>query len=143
MSAHNHINFKEVSFLPAKLDGLLMSDTIFINEDLDPHEKNAIVAEEIGHYYTVSSRITDYENMNEYKYELKGRRLGYEFNVPIQKIIECYELGLSNIHEMAEHLELPEEYICEALKHYEIKYQNKLFYKDCLITFNPLKIIED
>lgn len=140
MTAYDNLNFREVSYLPAKLDGLLVSDTIFINNDLDPHEKNAILGEEIGHYYTVASRITDYKNINEYKYEIKGRRLGYEINVSVSKLIECYEEGFTSVYEMSHHLELPESYIWSALKHYELKYNNSLSIHGYHINFNPLKL---
>lgn len=143
MKAYDNIKFKEVSHLPAKLDGLLVADTIFLNNDLDPHEKNAILGEEIGHYYTVESRITNYENMSEYKYELKGRRMGYEINVSISKLIECYELGLSSVYEVSCHLELPENYIWDALYHYEVKYDNSLLVDDYQFVFNPLELYRD
>lgn len=140
MDLHRDIKFREVSFLPAKLDGLLHGRTIYLRNELEPHEKNAILGEEIGHYYTIDSRITDYTDMYQYKNEIRGRRAGYEINVPIKSFVECFEMGLNNVHEVAEHLELPDDYVWDVLKYYEVKHENKLIYEDYRITFNPLII---
>ena len=140
MDVHSDIDFKEVSFLPPKLDGLLAGRTIYLRDELAPHEKNAILGEEIGHYYTIDSKITDYTDMYQYKNEIRGRRVGYEINVPIKSLIECFELGMNNVHEVAEHLELPTYYVWNVLKYYEVKYSNEVECAGYKIIFNPLVI---
>lgn len=140
MSMHDHLNYKEVSYLPEKLDGLAYGDTIFLNVKLNSYEKNAILGEEIGHIYTNSSDITDYTDINKYKIEVKGRRYGYEITIPLDSLIECYEMKFSKIHEVTEHLELPESYILDALCHYRTKYNNCVDYNGYRITFDPLYI---
>lgn len=140
MKSYHELSFEEVSCLPPKLDGLLVDKTIYLRDDLHPHEKNAILGEEIGHFFTTSGRVTDYRDMYQFKNEVKGRRAGFEMTMPLEKLIECCELGLKNVYEVAEHLELPEEYIWAALKHYEVKYGNTVIIDQCRIVFNPLSI---
>lgn len=137
MDLHRDISYEEVSYLPPKLDGLLAGRKIYLREELDPYEKNAVLGEEIGHFYTVDSNISNYSDMYQYKNEIKGRRAGYEINAPLHSLIECFELGMVNVHEVAEHLELPTYYVWNVLKHYEVKHGNQVIEKNYKITFNP------
>lgn len=140
MALHDELEYEETNRLPPKMDGAMVNGTIYLNERLHYYDKNAIVGEELGHFYTAAHRITDYNDINEYKYELKGRRLGYEINLPISKLIDCFEMGMDNVHQVSEHMELQADYIWKALDHYKVKYNNELELEKYKIKFDPFFI---
>lgn len=62
--------------------------------------------------------------------------------VTIEKIIEAYKIGCRNRFELAEFLEVTEEFLEEALQHYKEKYG--LYYKinNYIVYFEPLVVFE-
>lgn len=49
---------------------------------------------------------------------------------------------VSNLYELAEYVQLSEEYIAEILKHYKNKYGIGTNYGEYLITFDPLRVFK-
>ena len=70
----------------------------------------------------------------------------YAYNklIGIQGLIDCYECGCSNIHEMSEYLDVTERFVSDALEAYEQKYGTQIRYKEYIVRFNPsLSIIKN
>lgn len=63
----------------------------------------------------------------------------YAYNklIGIQGIIDCYEYGCANVHEMAEYLDVTERFVWDALEAYEQKYGTQIRFKGYVVRFNP------
>ena len=77
------------------------------------------------------------------KQEFQARMYAYNKLIGIQGLIDCYECGCSNIHEMSEYLDVTERFVSDALEAYEQKYGTQIRYKEYIVRFNPsLSIIK-
>ena len=101
-------------------DGLYADGCIWINEKLPSCKKFSVLAEEIGHYKTSAGNILDQDDTANRKQELTARKWAYEKLVPIENIQFAFADGHTEIWDMAEYLDLDEEFLREALIHYGI-----------------------
>ena len=124
-------------------DGYCHGNRIAIDRKLKTNkEKACILAEELGHYHTTYGDITDQNKIENVKQEIIARRWGYEKLVGIVDIINAHRNGIRNRHELAEFLDVTEEFLCETIEYYKCKYG--LYYQidNYLIYFNPLGVME-
>ena len=127
-------------------DGLAFGNKIAIRKDIKTSkEKSCVLAEELGHYYTTSGNILDQSDTMNRKQELKARFTGYNIKIGLIGIVSAYESGCSNLYEMAEYLDVTEEYLQDALECYTSKYGECTCIDNYAIYFIPslmvLKII--
>ena len=101
-------------------DGLYADGCIWIKEDMTSAKKLAVLAEEIEHYETTAGDILDQTDVRNRKQELTARRWAYEKVLPIEDIINAYNDGCREIWELAEHLDIDEDFLKAALQHYGI-----------------------
>ncbi|MDK3707824.1 toxin, partial [Staphylococcus pseudintermedius] len=101
---------------------------------------HAVLAEEIAHYKYTYGNILDQSNMLNKKLELFARRKAYESVITLQGLIDAYNNGISNIHEMADFFEVNLSFVQECLSHYQNKYGLYTHYGDYIIRFDPLTI---
>ncbi len=136
----NDIKVKEIE-LRSK-DGLCRTNRIAINKNLKTDkEKCCILAEELGHYYLTVGDITDQTKIKNRKQELTARNWGYEKLVGIIDIINAFNLGIRTKHEMAEHLNITEEFLEKAIQHYKQKYGIYMEIDEYLVYFEPSLIV--
>ena len=102
--------------------GLIKGKRIAIKRDLTNKQKTCVLAEELGHYFTSVGDIVDQTNINNRKQERKARKWGYCRLVNIEKLVEAIQQGCRNAHEIAEYLEVTEEFLQDALHYYKSKY---------------------
>ena len=122
------------------IKGLYYNGTIAINNRLDTIEKACVLAEELGHHFTSAGDIIDQNNMGNRKQEKKARLWAYKKMVTIDKLISAFEAGCRNKYEIAEHIEVTEDFLQEALDRYREIYGAGVQVRDYLIIFNPLQI---
>lgn len=127
-------------------NGRIKGKRIAIRKDIETSkEKSCVLAEELGHYYTTFGNILDQSDTMNRKQELKARFTGYNIKIGLIGIVSAYESGCSNLYEMAEHLDVTEEYLQDALKCYASKYGECTCIDNYTIYFIPslmvLKII--
>ena len=127
-------------------DGLAFGNKIAIRKDIKTSkEKSCVLAEELGHYYTTSGNILDQSDTMNRKQELKARFTGYNIKIGLIGIVSAYESGCSNLYEMAEYLDVTEEYLQDAIECYTSKYGECTCIDNYAIYFIPnlmvLKII--
>ena len=104
-------------------DGLISGKRIAIRKDIQTQaEKSCVLAEEIGHYHTTTGDILDQRKAENRKQELHARIWAYNELIGLKGIIRCYEHRCHSFSEMAEYLEVTEEFLSEALNHYRSKY---------------------
>ncbi|MDU6296055.1 ImmA/IrrE family metallo-endopeptidase [Clostridium celatum] len=124
-------------------DGYCHGNRIAIDKKLKTNkEKACILAEELGHYHTTYGDITNQNKIENVKQEILARRWGYERLVGIVDIINAHRNGVRNRHELAEFLDVTEEFLCEAIEYYKCKYG--LYYQidNYLIYFDRLGVME-
>lgn len=138
MTQHEYLNIQEMSLSEVDgLKGLYFDGNIAIEETLMNSEKNCILAEELGHYYTTSGNILDLSNTSNRKQELRARAWAYDRLVGLSGIIFCFEAGCRNLYEMAEYLEVTEEFLKETIERYRQKYGVYVSIKNYVIYFEP------
>ena len=104
-------------------DGLIYKNRIAISDRLETTaEKAGVLAEEIGHYHTAVGDIVDLQNIENLKQEQKGRLHGYNRMIGLRGIIDAFNAGCQSRHEIAEFLEVTEEFLQEAIDCYRDKY---------------------
>lgn len=130
------VNFK------GKIKGLYYDKTIAIDSKIDTErEKNCIVAEEIGHYYTSSGNILDQGDIKNVKQEKRARNWGYEKLVPLEALIEAFEKGIRTRNELSDYLNVTEEFLKEAIQHYKEKYGVYCEIQNYAVYFEPNLIV--
>lgn len=126
-----------------KMKGLYVDNTITINTNLDTEvEKRCVLAEELGHHYTSYGNILDQSKIENKKQERRARAWAYDRLIGITGLINAYKHGCRNRYEIAEYLNVSEQFLEEAITYYNEKYG--LYYKidNYILYFNPLSVIE-
>ena len=112
--------------------------SIAINHTLTTNaEKNGILAEELGHYYTTHGNILNTQNVSDIKQEQRARLWAYNKLIGLQGIITAYKHGCTSLHEMAEFLEVTEEFLNDSLTAYRQKYGCYTKLDNYIIYFEP------
>lgn len=102
--------------------GLIKGKRIAIKKELTNKQKACVLAEELGHYFTTVGNIIDQTNIDNRKQERKARKWGYCKLVNIEGLVEACKQGCRNINEIAEYLEVTEEFLQDALHYFKAKY---------------------
>lgn len=121
-----------------RIKGLYCDSVIAINKDIDTTtEKACILAEELGHYHTTVGNILDQEDTSNRKQEYRARFWAYNHLIGLTGIIKAHERGCQNLYEISEFLEVTEEFLTEALKHYTDKYGTFTTVDNYIVYFQP------
>ena len=143
--SHTDLNIVEMDLSEISgLKGLYYAGNIAIEKNLSSTEKSCVLAEELGHHYTTYGNIMDQKDIQNRKQELRARLYGYDMQIGLIGIIECYKHHCRTIYEMAEYLQVTEEYLKEALECYNRKYgENLVTIDNYAIRFVPsLQVME-
>lgn len=126
-----------------RLKGLYVDNTITLNTSIETNsDKKSILAEELGHYFTSFGDIRDQSKVENRKQEQRARAWGYERLVRIVDIINAYKYGVKNRLELAEYLDVTEQYINDALAYYQRKYGPYYRIDNFTVYFEPLIVLE-
>lgn len=118
--------------------GLCKGNKIGISKAISTStEKACILAEELGHYYTTVGNILDQSSVSNRKQELRARMWAYNRQIGLLGIIKSYEHGCRNLYDMAEYLEVTEEFLKDALERYRQKYGMYTAVDNYIIYFEP------
>ena len=118
------ITLDEKYTFDSRLKGLYIDNNIALSSTLETSaEKSCILAEELGHHYTSSGNIIDMSVVTNRKQELHARAWAYNRLIGLYGIINAYRSGCRNGYEIAEHLNITEEFLNEALQYYRNKYE--------------------
>lgn len=122
-ACNNGVDVIDYHFRNDSIKGLYCDGTAAIRKSIDTvTEKACVLAEELGHHHTSSGNILDQTNVNNRKQELRARMWAYNELIGLRGITKAYEHGCSSMFDMAEYLEVTEEYLKEALNAYRNKY---------------------
>ena len=114
------ISIKERPF--KTYDGRLKGKDIYLRKDMNTTEKSCVLAEELGHYYTTVGDILDMNVPENRKQERQARLWGYNRVIGLFGLIRAYEHGCKDKYEIADYLDVTDEYLEECINCYRDKY---------------------
>jgi len=125
-------------FDSSRIKGLYCDNAIAICKDIPTFtEKSCVLAEELGHYHTSVGDILDMSDSNSRKQERQARLWAYNKLIGLQGLIKAHKHGCQSTYEAAEHLDVTEEFLCEAIKCYKEKYGVYVILDNYIIYFEP------
>lgn len=106
-----------------RIKGLYCDNTIALSNRLISHkEKIGVLAEEIAHHDLSVGNILDLKDARSRKQELQAHMAAYDRLIGLTGIVRCYEAGCRSVYEMADLLDVTEEFLKEALEAYRMRY---------------------
>jgi hypothetical protein len=118
-------------------NGRIRGNRIAIKKDISLRQKACVLAEELGHYHTTVGDILDQTDVSNRKQERTARLWAYNKQIGLSGLIHCFEARCQNIHEMADHLDVTEAFLQDALECYRQKYGICTSYQQYTIYFEP------
>lgn len=120
-------------------DGLCVGDCIIIRNDIHTTAKKAdVAAEEIGHNkYTVGD-ITDLTVIDNRKQENRARLYAYNLRIGLGGLLKAFKAGYRTTDEIADYLEVSEDFLLEALERYRQIYGTGTMVDNYYIRFEPI-----
>lgn len=136
------IDIIQKDFKSKRIKGLYCDKVVALNKELDTStEKKCILLEELGHHYTSTGDILDLSQAENRKQERRARIWAYNKQIGLKGLINAYEHGCKSRHEIAEHLEVTESFLQEAVDCYHEKYGLCTEIDNYVIFFEPLGIL--
>lgn len=129
------ISIKERPF--KTYDGRIKGKDIYLRKDMNTTEKACVLAEELGHYYTSVGNILDMTVPENRKQERQARLWGYNRSIGLLGLIRAYEHGCKDKYEIAEYLDVTEEYLENCINCYQDKYGEYKTVDNYTIYFIP------
>lgn len=129
------ISIKERPF--KTYDGRIKGKDIYLRKDMNTAEKSCVLAEELGHYYTTVGDILDMNVSENRKQERQARLWGYNRVIGLFGLIRAYEHGCKDKYEIAEYLDVTEEYLEDCINCYRNKYGEYKTVDNYTIYFIP------
>ena len=136
--------YEEYDFSDTRLKGLYCNGAIALDGEIkNQAEKACVLAEELGHHYTSTGNIIDLHDMENRKQEYRARLWAYNRQIGLHGLIAAYKAGCGSQFEIAEYLNVTEEFLLEAIKCYRNKYGTGTMMNQYWITFIPnLRVYE-
>lgn len=122
---------------------LTKGNKILINNSLKTlNKKSCALAEELGHYHTTVGNILKLKSVSDHKQEIIARNWAYRKLVGLVSIISAYKNGARNIYDIADYLNVTEEFLNSAIEYYKKKYGLYTSIDNYIIYFEPFGIME-
>ena len=119
-------------------DGLISGNRIAIRKNIaTTTEKACVLAEELGHHYTTTGNILDQQNVVNAKQELHARTWAYNECIGLIGIVKAFESGCKSLYEMADYLNVTEDFLKDALESFRRKYGIYTEIDNYFIFFEP------
>ncbi len=119
------------------LKGLYYNGNIAIEKNLTSTEKACVLAEELGHHYTSVGDILDQQDVSNRKQELRARTWAFDECIGLIGIVNAFKVGCQSLYEMAEYLDVTEEFLKDALESYRRKYGICKEIDNYIVFFEP------
>ena len=119
-------------------NGRIKGKRIAIRQDIETStEKSCVLAEELGHHHTSVGDIINMTDSGNRKQERQARLWGYNKLIGLTGIIKAFRSGCQSRHEIAELLDVTEEYLQECIDCYRDKYGESVEVDNYTIYFIP------
>ncbi|MFC5703176.1 ImmA/IrrE family metallo-endopeptidase [Cohnella faecalis] len=123
--------------------GLYADGVIWINKTIPTAtEKACILAEELGHYHTTAGNILDQRDVRNRKQEKRARNWAVENLIPLHAFIAAFKSGVRNRFELADFLDVTEEFLDSSIRHYQEKHEFYAIHGHYIVGFDPLFVAE-
>jgi len=134
----NGLEVLEMAFNSNRIKGLYCNSTIAINDKLkDSRKKACILAEEIAHHDLTVGNILEQSNTQNRKQEMLARMSAYNRMIGLIGLINAFNAGCKNRFEIAEYLDVTEEFLIDALESYRNKFGEYTTIDEYVIYFEP------
>lgn len=132
------VDIIKCNFKSPKIKGLYCDRSIGISGNLiSSKEKSCIVVEELGHHFTSVGNILDMSDTQNRKQERQARLWGYNKLIGLRGLVSAFEHGCQGKHDIAEYLEVTEEFLQECIDCYREKYGVAVTVDNYCIMFIP------
>lgn len=119
-------------------DGRIKGNQIAIREDIKTTtEKACVLAEELGHHYTTVGNIIKLDTTQKRKQERQARLWAYNKMIGLHRLVKAYDHGCRSRHEIAEYLDVTEEFLEDCIECYRAKYGVSTTLGNHFILFVP------
>lgn len=125
-----------------RLKGLYCDAFIAIDKNLTEADKACVLAEELGHHATTYGNIIDQSSVMNRKQERRAKVWAYYLMLQFEDIIRAYEHGCQSRYDIAEYLNISEEFLQDAINYYKDKYGAYVAYDNYFIYFEPLGVLK-
>lgn len=137
VSVDENIPFK------SNLKGLYIDNNIALASSLRTStEKACVLAEELGHHHTTVGDILNPNLTENRKQEHRARVWAYRNALGLSDLISAYKHGCQNRYEIAEHLNITENFLTGAIEDYKAQYGLFTKIDNYIIYFEPLGVLE-
>ena len=145
---YDSLNIKEMDLSEVNgLKGLYIDGNIAIQKGMTSAESGCTLAEEIGHHETSVGNILNLSDIRNRKQERTARLWAYDRLIGLSGIIKGFQNHCANCYELAECLNVTEEFLREALDCYKGKYGQFVKLEGYIIFFDPslavMEILQD
>lgn len=132
------IDVIDYPFENKRIKGLYCDGTVAIRDNIDTTaEKACVLAEELGHHYTSVGNIIDMDSSSNRKQERQARLWAYNKQIGLKGLIRAYEAGCQNRYEVAEYLEVTDEFLADCIECCRQKYGMGTTVDNYYIMFIP------
>ena len=126
-----------------RIKGLYCDNVIALDSKLETSkEKACVLAEELGHHYTTVGNILDLTVTQNRKQERQARLWAYNKRIGLYGLIRAFEHGCLNRYEVADYLEVTEEFLEDAVNCYRDKYGECVKVDNYIVYFIPCLAIQ-
>ncbi|GAA5416232.1 hypothetical protein Pryu01_01264 [Paraliobacillus ryukyuensis] len=142
-AAKLHIDVQE-HHMKGKIKGLYSDNVIWINKRIKTQtEKACVLAEELGHHHMTVGDILDQSKIFNVKQEKLARKWAHQKLTPPELFIKAYKNGCRSRYEIAEYLNVTEEFLKESIKYFREKYGREIKIDDfTYLMLDPLGVYE-
>lgn len=135
------IETHELDFSSDRIKGLYYNGNIALNKRFTNVEKACYMAEELGHDKTSVGNILDLNKFENQKQERQARLWGYNKLIGLEGLVKAFDKGCQSRYEIADFLDVTEEFLDECIAYYTQKYGIYTIYKNYTICFIPFLTI--
>lgn len=135
MNSYPFLNFNLKKDMEDKHGAFIFEEDIYINANNSYEEIVGNVCEELGHYETTTGDISVLNTIEKQQQERRARQWGYRYLVPLDDLIACHKLGLTEYWEIAEFLEITPAYLWESINYYKDTFGLSFSHKGCHFAF--------
>lgn len=138
--------------LPKNISGLLVCTDnvkgIAINKNIRSlREEKCVLAEELGHYFTSLCDLRLYQkkdylkSIDIRKEERKARKWAVEKLITVKDFVEAFKAGCHNKFEVAEFLDVTDDFLDQAIEIYNAKYGKCIIVDNTwIVSFDPFGV---
>lgn len=131
------VNVVDYPFDSSRIRGLYCDGTVAIRQNMTTTEKSCVLAEELGHHHMTVGNILEQTDVANRKQERAARLWAYNKCIGLSGIIAGYRANCHSRHELADYLDVSEEFLAEALECYCEKYGEYTELDGYVIVFEP------